>query len=79
MKKICIRIDENLYKRIKLLGIEKDKTIQSIVNLAIQDTIVKYEAVKFAKLIKNVPEEEKVRFIADVLKDKTILYKQEEK
>jgi len=35
-------VDEKQYKKIKMLGVEKDKTIQELVKEALEDLLKKY-------------------------------------
>jgi len=42
MKPINTLIDKELYKKVKFLSVEKDKTIQQLVKEALEDLLKKY-------------------------------------
>ena len=43
MKFINTPVDENLYRKFKLLAIENDKTIEKLTEEAIKDILKKYD------------------------------------
>lgn len=43
MKFINTPVDENLYRKFKVLAIEYDKTIEKLTEEAIEDILIKYK------------------------------------